>query len=139
MIRKIFNEVVQKVPNLTAEGLSSPFDPRFAAKRQDFLNSAVYLQQANDAVAYLRGIGRSTRFSQWQRLHCSPSRLQALVEWHAGRPVSPGAIIVAALHLGFTMGVGESAEPYFNFLSRQIETELLHHRRRVLIKQVVGA
>lgn len=139
MIRKDFNEVVQKVPHLVAEGLLSQGSPKFEQKRQEFLNNGIYLQQANDAVSYLQGIGRSTRFSQWQRLNCSPQRILSLVEWHAGRSVSPGAVIVGALHLGFTMGVDEENHVYFNFLSRQIETELLQHRKRQLVRQVVGA
>ncbi len=139
MIRKDFNEVVQKIPHLVAEGLLSPEDPLFEQKRHDFLNNGLYLQQANDALSYLKEIGRSTRFSQWQRLNCSPQRIQALVEWHAGRNVSPGAVIVGALHLGFTMGVHEENRVYFNFLSRQIETELLQLRKRQLVRQVVGA
>lgn len=139
MIRKDFNEVVQKVPHLVADGLLSPDHPAFAQKRHEFLNNGIYLQQAIDAVSYLEGIGRSTRFSQWQRVNCNPQRVQSLVEWHAGRSVSPGAVIVGALHLGFTMGVDEESRVYFNFLSRQIETELLQHRKRQLVKQVVGA
>ncbi len=138
MIRKVFNEVVQKVPHLVAEGLLSPQNPAFETKRNEFLNNAIYLQQTIDAVNYLKSLGKSTRFSQWQRAHCVPQRIQSLVEWHAGREVSPGAIIVAALYLGFTMGVLDG-KVYFNFLSRQIEMELFQHRRRQLIKQVVGA
>lgn len=138
MIRKVFNEVVQKVPQLVADGLVSVQDASFAAKRQEFLNNAIYLQQTNDALTYLQALGKSTRFSQWQRSNCSPQRIQPLVEWHAGRPVCPGAIVIAALHLGFTMGVQDD-KVYFNFLSRQIEMELMQHHRRQLIKKVVGA
>jgi hypothetical protein len=139
MMRKEFNEVVQKVPNLTADGVTSPLAADFISKRQDFVNNALYLQQANDAVEFLRGIGKSTRFSQWQKNNCLPERIGALIEWNSGRPVSPGAVIVAALHEGFTMGGASSGSVYFNFLPRQIETELMNLRRRQLIKQVIGA
>lgn len=139
MMRKEFNEVVQKVPHLTAEGIASPLAADFISKRQDFVNNALYLQQANDAVEFLRGIGKSTRFSQWQKNNCLPERIGALIEWNSGRPVSPGAVIVAALSEGFTMGGASSGSVYFNFLPRQIETELMNLRRRQLIKQVIGA
>jgi hypothetical protein len=139
MIRKEFNDVVQKVPHLTADGITSSLAPDFFSKRQDFLNNALYLQQVNDALQFLRGIGKSTRFSQWQKNHCLPERISSLIEWNSGRPVSPGAVIVAALYVGFTMGGAASGSVYFNFLPRQIETELMNLRRRQLIKQVMGA
>jgi hypothetical protein len=132
MMRKEFNEVVQKVPQLTADGITSPMAADFNSKRQDFVNNALYLQQCNDAVEFLRGIGKSTRFSQWQKNNCLPERIGA-------RPVSPGAVIIAALSEGFTMGGASSGSVYFNFLPRQIETELMNLRRRQLIKQVIGA
>jgi hypothetical protein len=139
MMRKEFNKVVQKVPRLTADGISFPLAVDFNSKRQDFLNNALYLQQANDAVEFLRSIGKSTRFSQWQKSNCLPERIGALIEWNSGRPVSPGAVIVAALHEGFTMGGAANGSVYFNFLPRQIETEFMNLRRRQLIKQVIGA
>ena len=125
--------------HLTADGVISPVQDDFPTKRQDFLNNAVYLQQVNDAVDFLRGIGKSTRFSQWQKTNCLPERIGTLIEWNSGRPVSPGAVIVAALSTGFTMGGASSGSVYFNFLPRQIETELMNLRRRQLIKQVMGA
>lgn len=139
MMRKEFNDVVQKVPQLTAEGMSSPAAADFFLKRQDFVNNALYLQQVNDAVEFLRGIGKSTRFTQWQKNNCLPERINSLIEWNSGRPVSQGAVIVAALSVGFTMGGASSGSVYFNFLPRQIETELMNLRRRQLIKQVIGA
>ncbi|HYX32528.1 MAG: hypothetical protein M3Q07_07355 [Pseudobdellovibrionaceae bacterium] len=139
MMRKEFNEVVQKVPHLTADGVTSPLAADFFLKRQDFLNNALYLQQANDAVDFLRVIGKSTRFSQWQKNNCVPERISSLIEWNSGRPVSPGAVIVAALSEGFTMGGASTGSVYFNFLPRQIETEMMNLRRRQLIKQVIGA
>lgn len=138
MIRKTFNEVVSKVPHLSAEGLLVANDPEFAHKRHDFVSSAVYLQQTNDALEFLKGLGKSSRFSQWQRVNCTPENILALVEWNAGRPVSPGAVIVAALSLGFTMGVQDGTKVYFNFLARQLETEMAQHRQLQQIRRVVG-
>ncbi len=139
MMRKDFNEVLQKFPHLTADGLSSPSDPDFSQKRQDFVNNALYLQQAIDATHFLRSIGKSTRFTQWQKSHCLPESICSLVEWDSGRSVSRGAVMVAALSLGFTMGGQTSGLVYFNFLPRQIETELMNLRRRQLIQRVIGA
>ncbi len=138
-MRKDFNQLVQKFPQLTADGLSSPQDDDFAQKRHDFVNNGSYLQQVNDAIHFLNSIGKSSRFSQWQKSNCLPERIRALVEWECGRPISVGAVIVAALFQGFTMGGQSSGVVYFNFLPRQIETELMNLRRRMLIKQVIGA
>ena len=139
MNRKTFNEVVHKVPHLAAEGLLVVNEPRYLTKRRDFVNNASYLQETIDAVNFLQNIGKSSRFSQWQRTHCTPQSIQELVEWHVGHPVSPGAIIAAALHLGFTMGVQDGTKVYFNFLARQIETEMAQLRTLQQIKKVVGA
>lgn len=139
MNRLNFNEVLHKVPHLAAEGLLLVNEPKYLAKRHEFVNNAVYLQETIDAVNFLQKIGKSSRFSLWQRSNCTPEALQPLLEWHVCRPVAPGAIIVAALHLGFTMGVQDGTKVYFNFLAKQIETELAQLRTLQQIRRVVGA
>ncbi|MBC7530430.1 MAG: hypothetical protein H7318_02565 [Oligoflexus sp.] len=139
MNRMTFNEVVHKIPHLAAEGLLIVNEPKYLSKRHEFVNNALYLQETIDAVNFLQKIGKSSRFSQWQRSNCTPEILQPLLEWHIGRPIAPGAIIAAALHLGFTMGVQDGTKVYFNFLARQIETELAQLRTLQQIRRVVGA
>lgn len=139
MNRMTFNEVVQKVAYLAAEGLLIVNEPNYLSKRHEFLNNPLYLQQSIDAANFLQKIGKSWRFSQWQRTNCTPEALQPLLEWHIGRPIAPGAIIAAALHLGFTMGVQDGTRVYFNCLARQIETELAQLRTLQQIRRVVGA
>lgn len=126
MDRSSFNKIIAKVPHLTAEGLMDVSDPTFLRKRHEFVVRAIHLQHVNDALSYLSRVGKSSRFSKWQRVNCTPERLQPLIEWWSGRTLSPGAIIVAALHLGFSMGVQDGIHVYFNFLSNQIEGDLNH-------------
>ncbi|RYZ56868.1 MAG: hypothetical protein EOP07_11505 [Proteobacteria bacterium] len=139
MNRMTFNEVVHRVPNLAAEGLLVVNESKYTAKRHEFVTNALHLQEAIDASNFLSKIGKSSRFSQWQRNNCSPENLKPLLEWHIGRPLSSGSIIVAALHLGFTMGVTDGTQVYFNFFAPQIETELAQLRTLQQIKRVVGA
>ncbi len=138
MDRTTFQEVIEKVPLLAAEGLMKQGDPEIAAKRQEFLTDSVYLRETADAVTFLSHIGKSDRFSQWQRENCSPESLKALIEWHIGHPIAFGSIIAAALQLGFTMGVQDNNKVYFNLLARQIETELAQLRTQQQICKVVG-
>ncbi|MBC7659998.1 MAG: hypothetical protein H7249_09845 [Chitinophagaceae bacterium] len=139
MDRKTFNEVVHKVPHLAADGLLVIGEPEYLMKRREFVTNAMYLQETIDAVHFLQGIGKSTRFSEWQRAHCTPEGLKALVEWHVGHEVSNGAIVAAALYLGFTMGVQDGTKVYFNFLAPQVETEFAQLRTLEQIRQVARA
>lgn len=139
MNRKTFNEVVHKVPHLAAEGLLVLNEPHYLGKRREFVNNAHYLEETIDAMRYIEKLARSSRFSQWQRTHATPEAIQELVEWHTGHKVSSGAVIAAALHLGFTMGVQDGTKVYFNFLARQLETEIAQLRTLQQIRKVVGA
>jgi len=130
-----FIEVIERVPLLAAEGLMVPGDPENERKRHEFLNSPERLQETIDAAQFMATIGKSERFSEWQRKNCCPESLQGLIEWHVGRPISRGSIIAAALHLGFTMGVQGNSKVYFNLLAPQIETELAHLRTHQQISE----
>ncbi len=134
-----FSEVVRQIPRLAAEGLLELNEAKSHSKHYEFLNNDLYLRATNDAVNFLAKVGKSSRFSQWQRTNCTPEVLQPLLEWHIGRPIAPGAIIAAALQLGFTMGVQKGSKPYFNFLARQIESELAQLRTLQQIRRVVHA
>ncbi|RZA11021.1 MAG: hypothetical protein EOP10_33760, partial [Proteobacteria bacterium] len=84
MDRKTFEEVVHKVPQLSADGLSDHRDPDYLNKRRLFLSEDAYFEQTLQALSFLSGIGKSERFSEWQRAHCTPKSLQDLLKWHTG-------------------------------------------------------
>lgn len=124
MNRRSFETIISRIPHLTADGLMDISKPDFAAKRRDFVRSAKHLNQAIAATRYLSTIGKSSRFSRWQRSNCTHDSLKELLQWSAGEEISQGAFIAAALHLGFTMGVQDGTIAYFNFLVPQMEFEL---------------
>ncbi len=138
MNRKIFEQIISKIPHLTADGLMDISDPSFPLKRRDFVRSAVHLTQTVAATQFLKDIGKSGRFSRWQRTNCSARNLKGLIEWSVGQPVSEGAIIVAAISLGFTMGVQDGTLAYFNFLVPQMEFELARFANIQQIRMAVG-
>jgi hypothetical protein len=139
MNRKIFETIISRIPHLTADGLMDISKPEFAQKRRDFVRSAKHLNQAIAAARYLQGIGKSSRFSRWQRTNCTHSALKDLISWSAGEEISEGAFIAAALHLGFTMGVQDGTMAYFNFLVLQMEYELERFNEVRALRRVVGA
>ena len=139
MNRQVFETIISRIPHLTADGLMDISKPEFALKRRDFVRSAKHLNQAIAASRYLESIGKSSRFSRWQRSHCTHSSLRDLIEWSAGEKVSEGALIVAALHHGFTMGVQDGTIAYFNFLVPQMEFELERFAQVSQLKRAVGA
>ncbi|RYZ83173.1 MAG: hypothetical protein EOP04_20495 [Proteobacteria bacterium] len=138
MNRKIFEQIISKIPHLTSEGLMDISDPTFAQKRRDFVRSTLPLGQTIAAIGFLSQIGKSGRFSRWQRTNCTPTNLQDLIEWAVGQKVSEGAIIVAAISLGFTMGVQDGTKAYFNFLVPQMEFELARFANVQQVRMVVG-
>jgi len=139
MNRKIFETIISRIPHLTADGLMDISKPEFAMKRRDFVRAAKHLNQAIAASKYLQNIGKSSRFSRWQRSNCTHQRLKELVEWSAGQEISEGAFIAAALHAGFTMGVQDGTVAYFNFLVPQMEYELNQFNKVRELRKVVGA
>ncbi|MES2745870.1 MAG: hypothetical protein V4655_10615 [Bdellovibrionota bacterium] len=139
MNRKVFETIISRIPHLTADGLMDISKPEFALKRRDFVRSAKHLNQAIAASRYLQGIGKSSRFSRWQRSSCTHTHLKDLLEWSAGEEISEGAFIAAALHQGFTMGVQDGTLAYFNFLVPQMEYELERFREVSALRKVVGA
>ena len=117
----------------------SPLHPRFKIARRHFWESASYLQHAGDAIKVLERFQKTVLMTPWQRENCTPKQLQGLIEWYAGRPVSPGAIVVAAAHLGFQMAFSVHGGVSFTIFARQLEGELRSFRVREVIKQAVGA
>ena len=112
--------------------------PEFQSKRRDFVRSAKHLNQAIAASRFLGDIGKSSRFSRWQRSNCTHAGLKELVEWYAGHEISEGAFIAAALNAGFTMGVQDGTVAYFNFLVPQMEFELEQFKKVSALRKVVG-
>lgn len=138
MNRKTFETIISRIPHLTADGLMDISKPEFAIKRRDFVRSAKHLNQAIAAARYLQSIGKSSRFSRWQRTNCNHQTLRELIQWSAGEEISEGAFIAAALHLGFTMGVQDGTVAYFNFLVPQMEFELEQFNKVSELRKVVG-
>ena len=138
MNRKIFEQIISKIPHLTAEGLMDISDASFQPKRRDFVRSTVPLGQSIAVIEFLTSIGKSGRFSRWQRMNCTPTNLKDLIEWAVGKPVSEGSIIVASIYLGFTMGVQDGTNAYFNFLVPQMEFELARFANVQQVRMVVG-
>lgn len=138
MNRKTFETIISRIPHLTADGLMDISKPEFALKRRDFVRSAKHLNQAIAAAKYLETIGKSSRFSRWQRSHCNHQTLRDLIQWASGQDISEGAFITAALYLGFTMGVQDGTVAYFNCLVPQMEYELQQFNRVREIRKVVG-
>lgn len=139
MNRKIFESIISKILHLTADGLMDISKADFAPKRRDFVRSAKHLIQAIAAAKYLQNIGKSSRFSRWQRANCTHASLKELVEWSTGQEISEGAFISAALHSGFTMGVQDGTIAYFNFLVPQMEFELDRFAQVSQLRKVVGS
>lgn len=138
MNRHVFEMIIARIPHLTADGLMDISRPDFAAKRRDFVRSARHLNQAIAATHYLATIGKSSRFSRWQRTNCTHKVLKDLMEWSTGEEISEGAFIAAALHLGFTMGVQDGTVAYFNLLVPQMEYELDRFQQVSALKKAVG-
>ncbi len=138
MNRRIFEQIISKIPHLTAEGLMDISDPSFAMKRREFVRSTRPLGQTIAVRSFLSQVGKSGRFSRWQRVNCTPKNLKEMIEWAVGQEVSEGAIIVAAISLGFTMGVQDGTHSYFNFLVPQMEFELARFANVQQVRMVVG-
>lgn len=138
MNRKIFETIISRIPHLTADGLMDISKPEFALKRRDFVRSARHLNDAIAASRYLQNIGKSSRFSRWQRSNCTHAGLKEMIEWSVGQEISQGAFIAAALHNGFTMGVQDGTVAYFNFLVPQMEFELNRFKQVRDLRRVVG-
>lgn len=138
MNRKIFEQIIAKIPHLTADGLMDISDASFQFKRRDFVRSTLPLGQTIAAIGFLSSIGKSGRFSRWQRSNCTPGNLKDLIEWAVGQKVSEGAIIVASIYLGFTMGVQDGTNAYFNFLVPQMEFELARFANVQQVRMAVG-
>jgi hypothetical protein len=138
MNRKTFEHIISRIPHLTADGLMDISKPEFAMKRRDFVRSAKHLNQAIAAAKYLQSVGKSSRFSRWQRTNCNHNVLKDLVQWSAGQEISEGAFIAAALHSGFTMGVQDGTVAYFNFLVPQMEYELDQFNKVRELRRAVG-
>lgn len=138
MNRKIFEGIIGKIPHLTADGLMDISQSDFNLKRRDFVRSAKHLNEAIAASKFLQNIGKSSRFSRWQRSNCTHASLKELMEWSTGHSISEGAFIAAALHAGFTMGVQDGTVAYFNFLVPQMEFELNRFSQVSELRKVVG-
>lgn len=139
MNRKIFEDVVKELPELTADGFLNPDSAEFHAQRKDFLQSPRYPEEVARVREFLAQIPKSERFSDWQRENCDPTRLLAYFRWKTGDKVSPGSIIAAAVSLGFTMGVRETHQVYFNFSAPLIESGLAELRSYEQIHKVARA
>ncbi|MFW7381870.1 MAG: hypothetical protein ACOH5I_23895 [Oligoflexus sp.] len=139
-MRKLeFQKTLETLPGLTENGWMNPQDPNYPGLRKKFYEGALYLQQALDATEYLQRFQKSVLISPWQKANCVPAKLKSLIEWYSQRPVSIGAIVVAAAHLGFRIGwEGADTEPHFNIFARQLEAELRDFRLRQIISKAVG-
>lgn len=140
MMRKFeFQKTLESLPGLTECSWLDSQDPNYPALRKKFHEGAVYLQQALDAAEYLKRFQKSILISPWQKANCTPSNLKSLIEWHSQRPVSVGAIVVAAAYLDFrVVWEGANQEPCFNIFARQLEAELRDFRVRQIISTAVG-
>lgn len=139
MKKNEFERYLQQLPGLTAAGFMRTQNPTYTRKRQHFMQSAVYLQQAIDAKKVLSKFQKSLLISPWQKQHCRPSKISALIEWYSGREVSVGAITIAAFALGFELNrEPEAHEPVLNLLPRQLESELRQLRVRQMIERLVS-
>ena len=138
-MRKVeFENIVASLPGLTANGFLSPLDPEYAILRASFENSAIYLQHALDAHKFLSKFKPTVLMTKWQKENCTPENLKGLIQWDSGRDVSIGAIVVAAVYLGFRLYSNDREKPSLNIFAPQLEGELRNFRIRELIKQAVG-
>ncbi len=138
MNKTAFMKIVSKLPGLTPTGFISTFHHDYLKKRSELENRAIYLQQTIDAYHYLCKFTKSKIMTKWQKFNCTPSKIQGLVEWNAGREVLPGPIIVAAVYAGFDLHYSGLGDPCFNIFARQLEGELRDYRVREIIKRAVG-
>lgn len=135
-----FEKTLNDLPGLVAEGFINVYSPDYAIRRRRFKQSAIYLKETLDAIDYLERFQKSIVLTPWQRKHCTPENLQPLIAWHAGRPVSVGPILVAAVYLGFRIERDDiNGSACLNLFARQFEGELRDYRLRQVIKQAVGS
>lgn len=141
MMRKIdFEKVLEDLPGLTAQGFMLESHPQYSQKRREFRRSARYLQQTLDCIDYLGKFRKSQILSPWQRKFCRPTIIQPLIEWHSGRNVSLGAVVMAAVYLGFNLHRDENEqEPVINLVAMQLEAELRDLHLRQLVRASVGS
>ncbi len=96
MRKQQFELIVDKIPNLTAKGINNN-DPK---GHEEFKSKAIYLQQTLDSIKYMSRFTSTTRTMKYQKQYATPEMLKEIIAWHS-REVSEGAIIIAALYLGF--------------------------------------
>ena len=96
MRKQQFEVIVDKIPNLTASGINS----NDQKGHMEFRSKAIYLQQTLDSIKYMSRFTATDRTAKFQKNYATPEMLKEIIAWHS-REVSEGAIIIAALYLGF--------------------------------------
>ena len=123
MRKQQFELIVDKIPNLTAKGIKS----NDLKGHEEFKKKAIYLQQTLDSIKYMSRFTSTTRTMKYQKQYATPEMLKEIIAWHS-REVSEGAIIIAALYLGFRV-MKLNNKVCFNIDKTRLEQEVEEYKR----------
>ncbi len=123
MRKQQFEMIVDKIPNLTAKGINN----NDLKGHEDFKSKAIYLQQTLDSIKYMSRFTSTTRTMKYQKQYATPEMLKEIIAWHS-REVSEGAIIIAALYLGFRV-MKLNNKVCFNIDKVRLEQEVEEYKR----------
>ena len=123
MRKQQFEVIVDKIPNLTAKGINTSD----LKGHEEFKSKAIYLQQTLDSIKYMSRFTSTTRTMKYQKQYATPEMLKEIIAWHS-REVSEGAIIIAALYLGFRV-MKLNNKVCFNIDKVRLELEVEEYQR----------
>lgn len=123
MRKQQFEVIVDKIPNLTAKGINT----NDLKGHEEFKSKAIYLQQTLDSIKYMSRFTSTTRTMKYQKQYATPEMLKEIIAWHS-REVSEGAIIIAALYLGFRV-MKLNNKVCFNIDKVRLELEVEEYQR----------
>jgi hypothetical protein len=123
MRKQQFELIVDKIPNLTAKGINT----NDLKGHEEFKSKAIYLQQTLDSIKYMSRFTSTTRTMKYQKQYATPEMLKEIIAWHS-REVSEGAIIIAALYLGFRV-MKLNNKVCFNIDKVRLELEVEEYQR----------
>ena len=123
MRKQQFEMIVDKIPNLTAKGINN----NDLKGHEEFKSKAIYLQQTLDSIKYMSRFTSTTRTMKYQKQYATPEMLKEIIAWHS-REVSEGAIIIAALYLGFRV-MKLNNKVCFNIDKVRLEQEVEEYKR----------
>ena len=131
MRKQQFEAIVDKIPSLSAQGLSNDLKAH-----EEFKNKAIHLQETLDCIKYLSRFTSTNRILKYQKDYATPEMLKDVIAWHS-RDVSEGAIITAALYLGFRVMKLSNKKVCFNIDRTRLELEVNEYQRMADLRKVL--